>query len=664
MYPNELITNLSEESRAKISHHLMGTTEDLETEHRPLFQKIKKYWDLYEAKPLVEIRTFPWYNASNIVVPLIQTWSDGIIHRHFNRIFSGGDRIWTAKTENATWRDLLAPWLQYLNWAARGNVFDVFTPTWDLLSEMVPIGTSYWALHWVEKQAFRYIPGAKKPSQVLMSRGPLLEHVPRDQLLCIPGLSPTDSDVVVRQRWMTRQELVRFTYGLKMVTSEVLDKVCQNPDSDTSSPSTNRQEADRRAGYAGNRPVPLWDIREAWISYPELKASKLDAALGVEGYDHDEPMATLVCLFHRGTGEILNISPHPYYFSHNPFYDVHLRRRPGRADSDGVAARGEHLQRGATTIINQAIDAVTLANSVNFKTTDRRLEGFKFAPMTPIPVSRMDELDVIQLGKLVTPDIALFNSLLAIGERLFSVTDPALGRETRLGGHPSPATSTLAMLEQLDINLSTSLRFLRHRLSQIGEDISTLFQQFEAASSPLEGDDTKGRVFAALGAEDANIVEQLILPLDRPITPDVRFDIFALSEGADPNADRQKVVLEFQFLQNYYSSLIGLGQLLQTPAGQDPMIKEVALQAMRTFTTTTKRFLETTNFDEIEDVLVDIQQGNTSNAAASEQLLNMARSVGGPQGPSGAVPIPGMARVPYGGPGPRPGANGPPPDGL
>jgi hypothetical protein len=242
--------------------------------------------------------------------------------------------------------------------------------------------------------------------------------------------------------------------------------------------------------------------------------------------------------------------------------------------------------------------------------------------------------------------LTLINAVIAAGERLFSVGDPALGRETRLGGHPSPATSTLAMLEQLAINVSVSLRFMRHRLSQIGEDIATLFQQYET--------DDDGRITAAVGFADAEVIKNLVLPMDQPFSGNVHFDVSALSEATSPEAERAKVVLEDQMLTNYYAHLLGAAQILQTPAGQDPFVQEIVRTAIRGKTLTMQRFLATTNYDNVKEVLIELEQ----NRGAQLELLQRALTALGPvaSGGAGPVPAPGLGEVPAAPIGPNGGA--------
>ena len=581
-----------------------------------------------------------WTGNSNVVLPLAKTWGSAIIARHSGRLFASPD-FWSGSTQNEKMREVVDAWIPYQNWAARGNVFEMFMPTADVLGELVAMGSGFYALSWSEQVALRYTPASVRdskkvgpPVKMFSHRGPLLEHVPRADLLWIPGRSTMDSEIVVRRKLMTRAELIAF--GREAGLDEaVLDKMLQSPDEQGS------DESSKRAGFAGS--IKMYDIRQAWVDYPLIQSGKLEAIIPLDEASTERPPVPIVVTFQMGTKLVANAITHPYFFSHKPFYDAHFDKRAGRADSQGVAEMADHIQRGATTMMNQAIDAVTLANSVNFVTTDRRLIDFKFSPSRPILVDNIQSVLFPTLSKQIVPDLALINALIATGERLFSVGDPALGRETRLGGHPSPATSTLAMLDQLAINVAVSLRYLRQRLSKVGEDVATLFQQFEA-------DVEDGRVEAAVGYRDAAIIKQLVLPLDQPISGNMRFDVNALSEAASPEHERSKVVLEDQMLTNYYSQLLGAAQILQTPVGQSPMVREIVMLAIKGKTETMKRFLATTNFDNVEDVILQLGQSRGASQQLLEQALGALQQRGAGPGAT-TLPLAGMGLGTNGAPG-------------
>jgi hypothetical protein len=610
---------LDASNRDALGHYAKDLTFDLENQYRASRQARKVLWDLYYARPLTQRRTFPWDNASNIVVPIIRTASDALASKYVQQVLSPR-HTWVASTNNEQWRDKLPAWLDYQNWAADGNVFDIFEPSWSCISEMVPLGTGYLQLGWAKKIVTRYVPGKANrgaPVQVEISRGPTVEHVPGDMLMHIPGYTIQESPVVIRQRWLSRTEMIQFASSADW-DPETVDYVLDHPDDRPSQASILGPEGNVRAGYGANAPIDQYDIRELWVDWPTLRGSGVDPkVLHFDEVSADRPPCPVVLTIHPATGKLLRAIAHPYFFSHWPFYDLHYRKSAGRGDSDGVALMLEHIQAGVTTMTNQSVDALTLANSVNFATTDRDLYNQRFAPNRPMFVREKEGIIPLNLSKQVVPDLQMMNFLIGQGERLTSVSDPALGHETKMGGRPSPATSTLLMLQQLEQNSTPTIRLMRNRFSQIGEDIATLFQQFET--------DEDGRIGNALGEHDAQIVKELFLPMDSPVSGNVFFDMAALSETTNPDKERSTAVLVDQALTGYYSQLLQLAQIQMNPQLQSPMIQEVAFKAMLAKTESMKRILASSDIDDVESYVIEMQdrqqQGMGIGGQPQQQLL-------------------------------------------
>ena len=92
------------------------------------------------------------------------------------------------------------------------------------------------------------------------------------------------------------------------------------------------------------------------------------------------------------------------------------------------------------TVINQQLDAVTMANSVKLLTRDQKLMTRPFVPNQPLYTDDMEGVRELTGQKNVMPEIQTLGVLQAIGERVGGQSDPNFGRETRMGGHPQPAT--------------------------------------------------------------------------------------------------------------------------------------------------------------------------------------------------------------------------------
>jgi hypothetical protein len=417
-------------------------------------------------------------------------------------------------------------------------------------------------------------------------------------------------------------------------------------------PGTILQNKRDLEGVTGsNNMMNLHDIREVWI---ELSVAKL-AARGPSGDDpndldfKDDAPIPIVVTYHRKARKILRVIAHPYFFSHFPFYDIYYRKRSGRGSSAGIAKMLEHIQRGVTTAINQATDAITLANSITMVTQDPKFNSWKFSPGRPIMVRNIQDIQFPTVGKQILPDVTMVNLLTNIGERLTGINDPALGQETRMGGHPSPATSTLTMLQEANKLHDMTLRGVRRQLSRIPEDIATMLQQYET--------DDDGLLESVHGPENAKQIQKILFPPDIPVGGNVHFDLFAMSEYLNPDTQIQRAVLVDQYIGQYYAFVQQALMVIGSPNPQiNPAVKQAMVKALEAKTATARRFLESNEIDDIEKYILAARSGSQQDSAsvqdafqqaqaAAQQQLGpggMATAPGGPGSPAAAGGVPGM----------------------
>lgn len=646
---------------------LCGYVQDLEDDHKPLFNDYDVYRDWYEARPFQKRRNSPFPGASNIVVPLIQVAVDNLVTRHFFKLHTPR-RTWVGSTENENWKEFADPVVDHLNWEAR-HTYDIRLPTIDWLHDGLNLGQAYLGLRYESRYGHRFVPGARGQRalrRILLSRGPVIDFIPPEQLLKHRDLPLQDSDIVVRQSLMTWNDLVVRTQhptapwdpdavvgsehfaGVDGITQKLL--------------RGNREREGVRPSDQGD----LHDVRQAWVNWSSIqvlgRSAGFDADRELKADPKDIPVP-LVVTFHRLSRQILRVTAHPYFFSHWPFYEVNFRRRPGRGNGAGIAKRLEHMQRSASTSVNQAHDAVTISNSIRFVTTNPELARRRYRPEEPILVgnlsSQAPEIMFPALPKIITPDLAMVNLSERIAERQTGVTDPTSGRETRMGGHPAPATTTLTLLETAETQSAIALLLARKGMSQVGEDILTLYQQFDT--------DENGRLTRIHGAEDAEKMRAFFFPQDpegflEPVAGNLNMDIFALSETLNPDAERQRTIVVSQMTQNYFANLTRLTMLMADPR-VDPLTKQVALQSMQSLTESQKRFLESSDIDDIESYIMKVQDDRAQDQQLLGGLLTQLQdaAAGQPAGPpAGAAPLAGLAGVPGNGAAGPPGVAGAP----
>ena len=636
----------SKDSLSLLEGSINELIDDLEDKHQQLFRDIDVWWDWAEAKPATQTRNSPWPNASNVVIPFSRIYSDAIIARLFGSM-TNSKSFWHGSSRNEDFRNKYLPHIpDFLNWGgASGHEYDLHTPLLDHISECVPIGSSVVGLNWQSREQFIFVPnGSGKPDlqKVRLSNGPILEQIPREQVLWRPGMSIQQSDVVVRQYLTTYGDMLSRVEsdGWDQKVVEEAKGVSGGDGAPAFDIKANKLE---RGGYDSSDLERLHDIREVWVEWPIL------ASLGVKMEEEEKPGTPhppITLTIHRGTRRILRAISKPYYIPGWPFYDIYFRRRSGQGSGMGVAGILDHLQRAATTMVNQTIDAVTLSNSIVGKTTDPDVLTQIFSPNKWLLVDNINEAVEFNLSKIVTPDIALINLMKTFAESLMGISDPALGRETRMGGHPSPATNFMGQIQQGAILTNHTLKQLRMSWSRVGMDVATLYQQYEMNED--------GKIQRALGPADGDRLQEWLFPNNQPIIGNLELDIHALSETHNPDAERQKAIMVDQMSSNYWAKLLkGLELLANPQVAENKALSGGILKSMEAASESMKNFLETSDVDETEKYLFDLRQLGQSQADFGELRSAITERAGEVPGMEAGGALPPVPATPSGVQGPN-----------
>jgi hypothetical protein len=659
---------LSPDDMEKLGHELADLIEDFENQQKLRLRNIHVQWSWYEAKPLLAVRSDPWEGASNIVVPIIRTAADATAARYYSATLGTG-KIWVGSTQNDEFEDFVIPVQDFLNQVARREMH-LESAVRDGIYEMCVVGSTHWGLRWVQREKVIFTPGTKgKPSRqrVILSRGPVLDHIPLERIIYDTNYTAWEAPVISKQAFFTYPEMLSMA-AQKYWDEEAVERVRSSSIANSSLPSVEVfLEKRKRAGSPlEDTPEPYLphDIREVHVDWPFLKGLNLESLRHLENSGDADEMTLLpiIATLHMETKQVMRAIAKPYFIPDNPFYSAHFRKRPGSSDSPGLAKLLDHIQHGVTTIVNQSIDAVTFGNSIMGVTTDPKLQNQRFSPSKMVLVNAGADVQFPAIGKAIQPDLALIGLLTSVGERVANVSDPQLGRDVRMGGHPSPATSTMALLQENNMLHRMGIQELRWAVSRIGMDVATLFQQFET--------DEDGHIARAIGEADARMVKQWLFPRDMPIYGNLELDLSSLSESMNPEASRMAAMQIDQATTNHFARILQFLQVAVNPQAH-PLLKEAALSGAKVATLSFKRILQSSEVDDPEKFQFNLTEAMQHAQQQIEQLSKLTQAGGqGGQPPQGAPPGPGPAgpgMLPGGGmvpPGAGPPApEGPPPEG-
>lgn len=625
IFPGDrLIGRMSGEAVQALGLDLRGLVQDMEREAAPMLKAIAVWWKWYEAIPRSKEKTFPFVGAANVVVPLIGITCDALTSRSIAQATAASPAYWSARSENEEMAAVARNMARYINWQADGNDFSLKHVLADWLLETYVTGRGAVAVNYrtdVRPVFYGRTPvGGKarvKREPVVFARGPLVEHVPREHLLWDTRFRVGDAPVVVRKHEWTWAQL-RDMAKLDEETWDraAVEEVRKSPGSDgdeASRVSAVKDELDLRDRNSVD--TQLHDVREVWVDWSML-GSRFEMPDEEEWGGEQVP---LLAHLHMQTGRILRLVGMPYLLPYKPFVD--FKFRGGR----GVAKRLEMLQQIQTTVWNQAIDARTRANAIWGKTTSASIQRKPLDPSQWLLVSSMGEVEPFELPSHVQQDLPLLVAAQTMAERWMGASDPLMGRDTRSGGHPAPATSTLALLEQVNVMNAGTDVVMGEELSRLGEMIAILDQQFETNEA--------GKIQRVLGAEDAAAVAPFLFP-DEPIPGSYYFDVVALSRTENPDTQMRRTLMTAQAYQNY-GTLTAQGAMVLDSPQASPRLKAVWSRLMTGYGDLLVKFLEASNVDNGEDYLVRLEALGVDARNAFAQFTREAAQSQGGAGPAG-----------------------------
>lgn len=624
IFPGQAL-KFSEEDLETLGIEIKVLLDDLETQHETLYEGIEKAWCAYEAEKQSEKKNFPWAGASNVMIPIVMIHVNATLSRYLTMVKSN-ENIWVGRSDNEEFvkGGFVIEIPRFLNWAARGNEFDFDTPTSDWMLEVINCGEGVITLGWENKSAEVLIPGEKKTQTVGYKSGPMVEHIPRENCLWDRNYRAWEAPLFSRKSLLSWSDMVRrvneggwdwdVVEGVKGETEAY---------SGTAAGKVT-EDKDRRSGVERSQSYGLYDWREVWVDWPTVARSA--GVKPPEDMEEGDGLTTIVVFQHRRSGKIAKVCAKPYLHPYNPFFDAYFKKRSGIHSSSGLGLILYDIQEACATFVNQSADAVTKANSTSGVTSQAQMADVDIAINKFALVDDVSEIQEFGNAKNIGPDMALFAQLNVIAERITGINDPGLGRETRMGGHPAPATSTLSLLQEgkkLDL---VGIRSIRQAISKLGEYLAVLYQQYE--KNPQ-------KIMRAVGAEDGQKVLEWMFPdKDTPLVGNLELDLAAISETMNPQMEQQKALAMFQITSNFYALVTQFLQLASNPKAP-PTLVMAMVKGLQALQESYKKILESSDIDDIKSFTLDLDQLTQQLSQSRQQAQGAAQGSppGGPQGP-------------------------------
>lgn len=586
-----------------------------EGERRPLEEKWAKYHRDYRCIPEFEVKSFPFYGASNLVLPVIATDVDTIFSRIMGILFAP-ENLWTARPLNDRMVQYAPRVQEFLQWAQH-NELGVYDAVADWILELCKLGTSVLKQRYrrEHKRVFQFREtdfGVMQQHMELMIRDhPEVSHVSLWDFLI-----PAYSDSIANAPWVAErigltwgQLQARFRAGLYQGSERISS--WQNKDRG-SWMLGQMQQMDRFVPGQSDR----FDLWEAWLDYD------------VSGIG--EPQA-IVCTIHMPSMTILRIDYNPFFNQEKPYSAARYLRMEKRFYGIGLAEMLEQFQEEVSTLHNQRIDNATLANSTMFKA--RKNIGIRQdEPIWPGRWFLLDDLDDVQpmvVGQRFDSTVQYEQMDLQYASRRTGVNDYISGEFSPAMGY-STATVGVQQLRESAKRFDQTIREVRGALGETGTRVMEMYQQFNQS----------GKEYLVMGEADGELLHQVLqFPLEL-IRNGVSIEVTATSAAFNKEVEVRTNTIIMQMVMQFYQQAMQAFSYYVNPQLPGP-IRMLALGMVQSGSILLRRILDTYGVQDIDRLVPELQELLNGG---QQQLTSLQGAVaGGALPPAGAGAVGGMA---------------------
>ena len=687
-YPLEGSTEirLDDEERQRIGADFKNWIEGVERARQTRNVEVwQKAFDNYEQK--AQIKQFPWPGASNARIPITPSHSNTLAARIYNAATAQepGVIIQPGRQGNIIEKGMFDEAVSFEWWAQRwGKIAEwvekeeiaVDEMLDELILTFVIYGDAFIYLPWEEEKVMDVEMGAngklKKEERTLIDRPvPKVLH-PKDVII-----AHFEKNVQVARRvgvqWLLDVAKIDEFEAQKLYSSEMADKLREK----LASRNKDREESKKvRGAYVGTY-YKEWG--GSYLSQDEFQR-QMDQRIGLDP-DEQPNALTMVRVFARndldGDGvpeEVIydveketGLVPYARYNNilhrKRPLIHFYFEKRPGSIWNRGVPEMLSNIQKILDTSVRDLLDNNKVRNTKVFvgrkggplEANTRLYPGRLFLLNNP-----REDLQALDLGSgtinTTVNDIAMMQQW---GERLTGVTDFNLGQERR---SRTPATTTLALLEETNKRIDKTIRVFRKGMKEFWFQTLQLYLQngdpeiLAKVSAREEGDEEK--FIAAFAESNVDDFRRQV-----EIQPEIS------SAALNLSILRQEKLALYQQVTSTQDRLIALANGIGGAAA-DPAMKQLFVIFAKATHRAMNNVLDTFNIRdrkefnpdivkllenvtsvplEAEDGANETRRSNPAQAAAG-LVANQPQQLGSQAAPGESVP--GSQRIP----GPTPGS--------
>lgn len=552
---------------------IKASMNDFHTNRLPLFRR------LYEAKPEQKIRTFPFKNASNLVVPLVAIHTDTLLARVMSAILKMRP-IWPVKItgdHGGQAEPLRRALEEYLTeQAIEPEAYNLYNVYKSWFKDAINIGLGVVKLPW--ETIVEAIPEIDNAGRVTYFNETKYDG-PRPQRLLLEDffINASDCDVEnslfkAHRRRLTRTDLEwRAARGL--YDKAAVNMILTMPD--RSGPTVQQADRESDAGLFTSQDDynAEWDIYECHIRY-----------LMEEKY-----LVRIIVTYHPLTQTILRNVYNP--FPDDCFETACLFPRDGVVVGYGFSERLASITEELSQAHNQRRDAQTVSNAKVWRISPNSQlnAGFEIYPSARVPAEK-DEIEAMAHGEPSPFQIDEERVLLDLGERLTGVTPPMQGYGSGQSGKRGvySAVATLSLLQEGNTRGDMNISDLRAAHLRLGRKISRQNAKFGLVRDR----------FKAYGESAEKIYKAFEAVKDETVSMPILAATAALNNEVEKQAD---TILVNLLKQHFMATSQMLGQINNEMVPEE--LRKYVMETVRAGDTLMQMIVRHFGYDDVDKLV-------------------------------------------------------------
>lgn len=604
------------DGEVKLKRHLKNRIMALEEGLTQLHQdKATKWNKAYEAEPREKSRDFPFYNASNLVVPIIATFADTLLARVMSAVLKTRPP-WVAKIfgDHKDLKDDIRTSLEeFMEFVGiEPEELDLYRVYHEFFGDTIKFGTSLLKCPHEIRYRFDVMGGAGDgmgDTEVSFMKeidyeGPRPEKIAFECFLIPPSCKTLESaDIIVHKRIMTKDELMERRF-FKIYSPVRVDEIIQKPD--RSGPTYNQQMKEESAGAktAASHGYGEWDIYECWLKWEDPSGKY---------------KPRIIATYHKSTDTLLR----GIYDTHKllPYVLGRLFYRSDMIYGYGFCETLWSFQEEISEQHNHRLDNRLIANTRVWRVApDSKLHaGYRIYPSATVPAEK-DEIEPLQAGDISAQTIDDERFSLELAERRAGISPPMQGAGAGSQGKRGiyTAMGTLSVMQEGNRRTDLNISDMRYSHTRLGRILLSDYAKFGVRES----------LIGMFGEKGAKIRKAL----DAVASGRIGLPIYSSTSSVNKEVEKQNEIMLIQLLRQHYmgiANLIGQAGNMMTA----PPVKKYMLDTIKASNAIMKSVLRVFDKEDIDILVPEVEtggQGGEQNQPAPGQPNQIPGVVGGP----------------------------------